>query len=184
MVNDYKTDAGKVPLLDALQPFMPALYALARMMDDMQHKHRLAGAANPFMEWAQLPAAQQRMSRALVRHILPEEAGVTLWSVNTKDGTHLHATHGLFNLLGALSLHLRALEAQAKLFPAKQDLANVADYRPVLERARVELALQGEHMADHPPGQYWTGETCTWFCTCGAGRAEACTCTRASGMHI
>lgn len=107
MANDYKQDAGKVPLLSALQPFAPALYALARMMDDMQHKHRLAGSTDPFNQWAQLPAAKARMAQALERHLLPEEEGATLWSVNVKDGTHLHATHGLFNLLGALTLHIR-----------------------------------------------------------------------------
>lgn len=107
MANDYKQDAGKVPLLAALQPFAPALYALARMMEDMKHKHQLAGSADPFNQWAQLPAAKARMVQALERHLLPEEEGATLWSVNTKDGSHLHATHGLFNLLGALALHIR-----------------------------------------------------------------------------
>jgi len=107
VANDYKQDVGKVPLLAALKPFAPALWALARMMDDMQHKHRLAGSSDPFNQWAQLPDAKRRMEGAMGRHLVPEEEGATLWSVNTKDGSHLHITHALFNLLGALTLHIR-----------------------------------------------------------------------------
>ena len=118
MPNDYKQDVGKVPLLAALQPFAPALYALARMMDDMQHKHRLAGSSDPFNQWAQLPAAKARMAEAMERHLLPEDC--TLWDVNTKDGNHLHATHGLFNLLGSLTLHLRE---QARKLQQKRNAA-------------------------------------------------------------
>ena len=46
------------------------------------------------------------------------------------------------------------------------------------ERARAELWLQGERVASSPGpiGHYWTGHSGTWFCTCGAGRPEACSC--------
>ncbi len=106
-MTDYKRDAGKPPLLDALLPFGPALMALAAMMDDMQHRHRLAGASNPFAEWKNLPEAKRRMGNGLARHLL--EHGP--WTVNKADalpGTdgHLHAVHGLFNLLGAITMHL------------------------------------------------------------------------------
>lgn len=107
MTNDYKTDKNKPPLLDALRPFAPALVALARMMDDMQHKHRLAGAKDPFSEWKQLPDAKRRMANGMTRHLI--EHGP--WTLNTDDAlagkdAHLHATHALFNLLGALTVHL------------------------------------------------------------------------------
>jgi hypothetical protein len=107
MANDYKQDKGKAPLLDALLPFAPALMALARMMDDMQHRHRLAGSSDPFNQWKQLPQAKKRMANGMARHIL--EHGP--WTFNKADalpGTegHLHVTHALFNLLGALTLHL------------------------------------------------------------------------------
>lgn len=180
--NNYKQDAGKVPLLAALQPFAPALYALAAMMEDMKAKHQLSGSRDPFNEWAQLPEAKARMAQAMERHLLPEEG--TLWSVNTKDGTHLHATHGLFNLLGCLTLHLRE---QGRV--AVQGKA-AADYAPLLERARIELALSGEHQASplHAPagadwrgGQWWTGDHGTWHCTCGAGRPDACSCDQSKG---
>lgn len=32
-------------------------------------------------------------------------------------------------------------------------------------------------------GQYWTGDSSTWLCTCGAGRPAACICNRANGEH-
>lgn len=104
--NNYKQDADKAPLMDALLPFAPALFALARMMDDMQHKHRLAGSADPFQQWKQLPQAKKRMANGLARHLL--EHGP--WTLNEADAyqgrAHLHATHALFNLLGALTIHL------------------------------------------------------------------------------
>lgn len=171
--NDYKQDVGKVPLLAALQPFMPALYALARMMDDMKHKHRLAGSSDPFNQWAQLPEAEARMAEALLRHLLPEEG--TLWDVNTKDGSHLHATHGLFNLLGSLTLHLRELARMAAQDALRVAAAAPADMAHVLAAAKAELWRQGER------GHFWTGDHGTWHCTCGAGRPEACTCDQSKG---
>lgn len=214
MANDYKKDAGKAPLLAALQPFAPALYALARMMEDMKAKHELGGSRDPFNEWAQLPGAKGRMAQAMERHLLPEDC--TLWDVNTKDGQHLHATHGLFNLLGALTLHLRqqpAIAAQDGLrtkavgcmrIDCGQTHAHIAgaDLSHVLERARIELQLQGErpaspelihgpagadwreYRADKEPVTYtapvmwWTDDEGTWRCTCGAGRPAACACPR------
>lgn len=106
MANDYKKDEGKPPLLDALQPFYPALLALAAMMEDMKHKHQLAGAVDPFNEWRQLPAVKNRLGNALARHTLGG-----LWKPNEADRVpgrqaHLHATHALFDLLGALTTHL------------------------------------------------------------------------------
>jgi hypothetical protein len=109
VANNYKTDKGKPPLLDALRPFAPALVALAAMMEDMKHKHRLAGAKDPFNEWRQLPDVQARLGNGLARHMIEHDP----WSLNVADalqGTpgHLHATHALFNLLGALTKHLEA----------------------------------------------------------------------------
>jgi hypothetical protein len=223
VANDYKQDGGKVPLLAALQPFAPALYALARMMEDMKAKHQLQGSADPFNEWAQLPEAKYRMAQAMERHLLPEDC--TLWDVNHKDGGHLHATHGLFNLLGALTLHIRGSlrpadvlaghrgpQALAAAQDAIRDKAAkpAADMAHLLDRARVELWLQGEReaspvpvcrplesaellrVAEYTAGElhannptqwavpvtYWTGDECTWRCTCGAGSEHACTCPR------
>jgi hypothetical protein len=184
VANDYKKDEAKAPLLAALQPFVPALYALARMMDDMQHKHRLAGSTDPFNQWAQLPEAKARMAQALERHLLPEEG--TLWDVNAKDGTHLHATHGLFNLLGSLTLHLRELAA-AKPQDAMRD-AVAAPYvwcrcghqaRIHMERCQSAgcVCLQFASVG----GTWWTGEGGSWHCTCGAGRPMACTCPKPDG---
>lgn len=123
MTNDYKTDKNKPPLLDAMRPFAPALVALARMMDDMQHKHRLAGAKDPFSEWKQLPDAKRRMANGMARHLI--EHGP--WTLNTADAlagkdAHLHATHALFNLLGALTVHL---EDNAKACCAAPDATHV-----------------------------------------------------------
>lgn len=100
MANDYKTDAGKPPVLEALEPFYPALLGLARMMQDMAVKHRLQGAKDPFSEWKQLPEAKRRLKRALGSHVLQG-----IFKVNHEDGTHLHGYHALFNLLGALTVH-------------------------------------------------------------------------------
>lgn len=209
MANDYKQDVGKVPLLAALQPFAPALYALARMMDDMKAKHQLQGSADPFNEWSQLPAAKYRMEQALERHLLPEEG--TLWDVNTKDGSHLHAVHGLFNLLGAITLHLRETWPPGYSEPLPGIIrAHEADLAPILEAAKADFndacgevregyycPLTAGHEGAHAwpdmgyrraefrannqtqwavPRQWWTGDSGTWACTCGAGRPEACTC--------
>lgn len=100
MTNDYKTDAGKPPVLEALEPFYPALKGLARMMADMAVKHRLQGAKDPFSEWKQLPEAKRRLKRAMGSHVLQG-----IFKTNHEDGTHLHGYHALFNLLGALTIH-------------------------------------------------------------------------------
>lgn len=176
--NNYKKDEGKAPLLSALQPFAPALYALARMMDDMKHKHRLAGSSDPFNQWAQLPGAKGRMEQAMERHLLPEEG--TLWSVNEKDGGHLHATHGLFNLLGSLTLHLRE-QARVTTQDAMRDKvsAPMADMAHVLARASTELQVPaGADWRSGLPVQWWTDDRGTWRCSCGAGREASCTCPR------
>jgi len=157
--NDYKTDVGKAPLLDALRPFAPALLALARMMDDMQHKHRLAGAADPFNEWRQLPEVRKRLGNGLLRHVVGHDP----WSPNTADALpgkepHLHAVHGLFNLLGAITAHLETTAARVPTLGPALHVPAGADWRE--------------------PAMYWTGECGTWRCTCGAGRPEACACDR------
>lgn len=105
MTDDYKNDADKPPLLDALLPFYPALMALAAMMEDMKHKHRLAGAMDPFNEWRKLPQAKKRLANGNMRHML---AGP--WTPNVEDAVpgrkpHLHATHALFGLLASLTIH-------------------------------------------------------------------------------
>lgn len=136
MTNDYKTDKNKPPLLDALRPFAPALVALARMMDDMQHKHRLAGATDPFSAWKKLPRAKNRLANGLARHVVENDP----WALNTADAlagkdAHLHATHGLFNLLGALTVHLEdnakaccgAADAKADDFALTPDGRQLAD---------------------------------------------------------
>jgi len=98
-VNDYKKDQGRPPMLDALVPFYPALKALAAMMEDMKHKHKLAGSADPFNEWRQLPNAEKRLMNAAMGHLLQGP-----WKINTKDGTHMHATHALYCLLAGITI--------------------------------------------------------------------------------
>src|SRR5690606_13865837 len=68
--NDYKRDENKPPLLDAvLIPYRRSLLAIAAMKADMKERHRLHGAANPFMEWRQLPNAEARLANAGARHL-------------------------------------------------------------------------------------------------------------------
>jgi hypothetical protein len=169
VVNDYKQDTGKVPLLAALQPFTPALWALARMMDDMQHKHRLAGSSDPFNQWAQLPDAKRRMSAAMLRHLLPEDEGVTLWSVNTKDGSHLHITHALFNIRDNTDRCCQAPDARE--WEAKAAEASGAPHQPArtlehpdtrelrqLRAAALALYNAGRWKLPNPDGDHtqWT----------------------------
>lgn len=148
MVNDYKPDEGKPPVLDAvLIPYRRALLAIAAMKLDMAAKHKLLGAVNPFLEWKQLPNAKARLANAGARHVLEP------WTVNTKDGTHLHLTHAIVDLLMALELHLEEAELDAR---AGEELGvGVPDYSDSPEqtasrvcapedlagRARIELAL-------------------------------------------
>ncbi len=101
VVNDYKQDQGKPPMLEALLPFYPALRALAAMMNDMKAKHKLEGAKDPFNEWRQLPNAKARLMNAAGGHLLQGP-----WKINEKDGNHLHAVHALFGLLAGITIHV------------------------------------------------------------------------------
>ncbi len=104
-MNDYKKDADKAPVLDALLPFYPALEALARMMVDSAVRHKIEGADDPFNQWRQLPDAKKRLANAAGRHILKGP-----WTLDPESG-HLHATHALFGILSALTLHQEAKPA-------------------------------------------------------------------------
>ena len=97
---DYKKDADKAPLLDALLPFYPALEALARMMVDSAEKHKIAGSADPFNQWRNLPNAKARLSNAAGRHLLKGP-----WTTDPDSG-HLHMTHALFGVLASLTLNV------------------------------------------------------------------------------
>ncbi len=101
-VNNYKQDAGKPPLMQAvLIPFGKTLLDLAAMMEDMKHKHKLEGAKDPFQEWRQLPGGKWRLADAGARH-----AVVNPFGVNTKDGKHLHILHAIWSLMAAYEKHL------------------------------------------------------------------------------
>lgn len=106
MTHDYKKDADKPPVLDALVPFYPALEALARLMVDSAEKHKLKGAKDPFSEWRNLPSAQQRLANAGVRHSLKGP-----WTVDPESG-HVHQAHNLFNVLASLTLHEERLASK------------------------------------------------------------------------
>jgi hypothetical protein len=191
MVNDYKPDAGKPPVMDAVFiPYRRTLLAIAAMKADMAKKHKLQGAANPFEEWKQLPDGKRRLANAGARHALQP------WTINTKDGTHLHIIHAIVGLMMAAELHLEERDAPLERLLAEETSAEFKAARAAQdaaatfvgtspsvdhqrERARIELALRGEHQADN--GQYWTGDSGTWYCCCGAGRPAACTCNRQSG---
>lgn len=110
MANNYKTDAGKPPLLDALVPFYPALRRLALMMVDAAKAHKLNGAKDPFNEWRQLPDAKRRLANAGVRHMLKGP-----WKHDDVLVNHPHAALALFNVLASLTLHEEeGYEADAK----------------------------------------------------------------------
>jgi hypothetical protein len=100
-INDYKSDSDKPPLMQAvLIPFGKTLLAVAAMMEDMKHKHKLEGAKDPFQEWRQLPNAKWRLANAGARH------ATTPFAVNTKDGTHLHIVHAIWGLMAAHEKYL------------------------------------------------------------------------------
>lgn len=108
-VNDYKQDVGKPPLMEAvLIPFGKTLLDLAAMMEDMKHKHKLAGAADPFQEWRKLPGGKWRWANGGARH------ATTPYEVNTEDGTHLHILHAIWGLMASYELHLQELNQQPK----------------------------------------------------------------------
>jgi len=181
VANDYKKDARKPNVQRAvLSPFRRALLALAAMAEDMADRHKLRGASDPFNEWRQLPGAQERLEGAMARHGL-----FPVGTVNTKDGSHTHLAHDIWNRLAVLELLLEAQEKAAQPEPLHgpagadwREPRKHADFAPLLARARAELWQQGERI----PGQYWTGDCGTWFCQCGAGRPAACTCPRQSGV--
>ncbi len=105
-VNDYKQDAGKPPLMQAVfVPFGKTLLALAAMMEDMKHKHKLEGAKDPFQKWRQLPNAKWRLANAGARH------ATTPFQVNTKDGKHLQIVHAIWGLMAAYEKHLEETQS-------------------------------------------------------------------------
>jgi hypothetical protein len=101
--NDYKPDTGKPPVRSAvLIPFRHALLALARMMQGQVARHGLAGAKDPFQEWAQLPDAEKRLHEAQGRHTLCPDH-----SINPDSG-ETHELHDLWNILAVVELQERA----------------------------------------------------------------------------
>ncbi len=101
-VNDYKQDADKPPLMQAVfVPFGKTLLALAAMMEDMKHKHKLEGAKDPFQEWRQLPGAKWRWADAGARHAVKPP-----FSINTDDGRWPHILHAIWSLMAAYEKHL------------------------------------------------------------------------------
>jgi hypothetical protein len=139
VANDYKTDQGKPPLLDALLPFYPALARLALMMQDAAEVHRLQGAVDPFNQWRQLPDAKRRLANAGARHLLK---GPWVHDDVLKD--HPHAALALFNILASLTLHE---EEQAG-----PEIPTAADYATDMEldnlrRVCLELYMAGRWTA-------------------------------------
>jgi hypothetical protein len=103
--NDYKQDAGKPPLMQAvLIPFGKTLLDLAAMMEDMKHKHKLEGAKDPFQEWRQLPGGKWRLADAGCRHT------TNPFAINNADGRWPHILHAIWGLMAAYEKHLE--EAQ------------------------------------------------------------------------
>lgn len=53
-------------------------------------------------------------------------------------------------------------------------------------RAEVKKStcLCREFRFDSPVGRFWTGDSGTWHCTCGAGRPSACTCDQSQGENL
>jgi hypothetical protein len=150
MTNDYKKDAGKPPVLDALLPFYPALEALAAMMVDAAKAHKIEGATDPFNEWRQLPQAKKRLANAAARHLLKGP-----WK---QDDVlpHPHAVLALFNLLASITIHAEDNAAHCCTAP---------DSRPVrpAERTQTRSPLHG------PAGADWR-ETTEAMCICGHPR--------------
>lgn len=106
-VNDYKQDADKPPLMQAVfVPFGKTLLALAAMMEDMKHKHKLEGAKDPFQEWRQLPGGKWRLADAGARHGV-----VAPFGVNEADGKHLHILHGIWCWMAAYEKHLEETQS-------------------------------------------------------------------------
>jgi hypothetical protein len=152
VVNDYKPDTGKPPVMDAvLIPYRRSLLAIAAMKLDMAAKHKLQGAANPYLEWMQLPNGKARLVNAGARHALQP------WTVNHADGNHLHMTHAIVGLLMALELHLTEEENK---------LAGYLAPKPITGPAGADWREE--------KGQWWTDDDRSWLCTCGAGRPSAC----------
>ncbi len=164
MTNDYKPDAGKPPVLDAVHiPFRRALLAVARMAMEMAAKHALEGAKDPFQEWRHLPDARRRLSNAAARH------GDCPWTVNTADGAHMHAVHALWGWLAAVELweeEQEKLDAKACCGApdAPGGLSEIGGYAaPVLPR---------QHMEPGPIHADWCNRcksrVVQYACTCGA----------------
>lgn len=118
MANDYKTDQGKPPLLDALLPFYPALARLALMMQDAAEVHRLKGAVDPFNQWRQLPDAKRRLANAGARHLLKGP-----WVNDEVLKGHPHAALALFNVLASLTLHEEEQAAKGREAVIARELA-------------------------------------------------------------
>lgn len=134
MVNDYKPDDGKPPVMDAvLIPYRRSILAIAAMKADMAVKHKLLGAVDPFLEWMQLPNGKKRLANAGARHSLQP------WKVNTQDGGHLHITHAIVGLLMALELHLKDEEETANRI-ATQDALREKAAAPAVQLSHAAVA--------------------------------------------
>ena len=209
MANDYKKDESKPPVMDAIFiPYRHTLLALAAMMDDMRVKHQLQGASNPFEEWRQLPDAKKRLANAGARHALQPWAHNTKDALPGTKG-HLHILHAIWGLMSAYEKHAEEQHCTRLTPPA--DLAHVLE-RARADLDMCECGHTREHhltgidagwsacpvrisfgqvcgcktfrkKAEPTQGHYWTGDSSTWFCTCGAGRPDACTCNRSNGDH-
>jgi hypothetical protein len=179
VANDYKSDKGKAPVMSAVFiPYRRTLLAIAAMMEDMQARHQLAGSKDPFQEWRQLPDGRDRLANAGARHALNP------WEVNHRDGTHLHILHAIWGLMSAYELHV-AQEERKRL--GMEPVGACAKCGEPLHYAYpcrcMREVLQRPH-GGHPDasdgvrGMYWTGDSGAWYCTCGAGSPDACTCPR------
>jgi hypothetical protein len=171
VTNDYKKDGGKPDVLAAVKVFYPALLELARMMEHMATKHRLRGAVDPFAEWKQLPDAKRRLHGGYGRHTL---AGPLTPNQEDAVGSYvpLHGYQALFNLLGFLTIHQ---EDNRETCCAAPDAAPKDDMAHIVERARLELALQGEHQASpiHGPAVAdWREANPGDRCKCGHKRSN------------
>jgi hypothetical protein len=144
-VKDYKKDADKAPVLDALLPFYPALEALARMMVDSAKKHELEGVEDPFNQWRKLPNAKIRLANAAGRHILKGP-----WTLDADSG-HLHMAHALFGVLSSLTLHQEAERATKYEPVASPDLPQCHSVSPMFKN-RCELTPG--HRGDHRGGDF------------------------------
>lgn len=190
MTNDYKTDQAKPPVHEAVLSVFPlALMALARMMAASVERHKLAGAADPYREWQQLPAALRRVLNAKGRHSLHK-------ATDLDDDGETHLLHELFNCLAAVELQEQDKQAtccaapDARPMPAMPPSRDVTEHGAPLHvpagadwRERPHCPLHPEAtLARNPDGEYLCMHVaCDWRappplgqCLAPSGHGGAC----------